>query len=164
MFKITTQKNFNCQLKSDFCEIFVWGGAISRKTFKFKFKNSSFGKLRKVNDLFDVTLACEDGWWWGTQSLFEILMVVMMTMMMLQLTQLLGLKMHTLPNLGDAVIASSERLIRLHCWWWKERDYHDDGDDKDIKDQLNILALPTDMIFVTSSTSSASVKYFWIWR
>ena len=42
------------------------------------------------------------------------------------------------------------------------RDYHDDGDDKDIKDQLNILALPTDMIFVTSSTSSASVKYFWI--
>ena len=35
------------------------------------------------------------------------------------------------------------------------RDYHDDGDDKDIKDQLNILALPTDMIFVTSSTSSA---------
>ena len=32
-----------------------------------------------------------------------------------QLTQLLGLKMHTLPNLGDAVIASSERLIRLHC-------------------------------------------------
>ena len=70
-------------------------------------------------------------------------MVVMMTMMMLQLTQLFGLKMHTLPNLGDAVIASSERLIRLHCWWWKERDYHDDGGDKDIKDQLNILALPT---------------------
>ena len=73
-------------------------------------------------------------------------------------------------------LASSASFCEVHCidyhalpLSWVDGDHHMDANDEDNKGggaellmMITVVRGFADMIFVTSSTSRASVKYFWI--